>query len=78
MPGIPCVADRVAQTVVARRLEAAVEPVFHEGSFGYRPGRCALEAVERCQERDWVVDLDVAKFFDSIASIKIWLRDPTT
>jgi RNA-directed DNA polymerase len=70
MLGIPCVADRVAQTVVARRLEAAVEPMFHEDSFGYRPGRSALEAVERCRERcwrrDWVVDLDVAKFFDSV------------
>lgn len=68
--GIPCVADRVAQTVVARRLEAAVEPVFHGDSFGYRPGRSALEAVERCRQRcwrrDWVVDLDVAKFFDSV------------
>jgi group II intron reverse transcriptase/maturase len=70
MLGLPCVADRVAQTVVARRLEAAVEPVFHDDSFGYRPGRSALEAVERCRERcwrrDWVVDLDVAKFFDSV------------
>lgn len=70
MLGIPCVADRVAQTVVARRLEAAVEPVFHEDSFGYRPGRSALEAVQRCRERcwrrDWVVDLDVAQFFDSV------------
>jgi RNA-directed DNA polymerase len=70
MLGIPCVADRVAQTVVAKRLEAAVEPVFHDDSFGYRIGRSALEAVERCRERcwrrDWVVDLDVAKFFDSV------------
>ncbi|MFE6612824.1 group II intron reverse transcriptase/maturase [Amycolatopsis sp. NPDC057786] len=70
MLGIPCVADRVAQTVVARRLEAVVEPVFHEDSFGYRPGRSALEAVQRCRERcwrrGWVVDLDVAKFFDSV------------
>jgi RNA-directed DNA polymerase len=68
--GIPCLADRVAQTVVARRLEAVVEPVFHEDSFGYRPGCSALEAVERCRgrcwRRDWVVDLDVAKFFDSV------------
>jgi group II intron reverse transcriptase/maturase len=70
MLGIPCVADRVAQTVVAKRLEAAVEPVFHEDSFGYRPGRSALDAVERgrerCWRRDWVVDLDVARFFDSV------------
>jgi hypothetical protein len=39
MLGVPTVADRVAQTVVAARLEAAVEPVFHPDSYGYRPGR---------------------------------------
>ena len=37
--GVPTVADRVAQTVVARRLEARVEPIFHPDSYGYRPGR---------------------------------------
>jgi RNA-directed DNA polymerase len=70
MLGIPCVADRVAQTVVARHLVERVEPVFHEDSFGYRPNRSALQAVERCRRRcwrkDWVIDLDVAKFFDSV------------
>ncbi len=43
--GVPTVADRVAQTVVARRLEAGVEPKFHADSYGYRPGRSALDAV---------------------------------
>jgi RNA-directed DNA polymerase len=70
MLGIPCVADRVAQTVVARHLVERVEPVFHDDSYGYRPQRSALQAVERCRERcwrkDWVIDLDVAKFFDSV------------
>jgi RNA-directed DNA polymerase len=68
--GIPCVADRVAQTVVARHLMERVEPVFHPDSYGYRPGRSAHDAVERCRERcwrkDWVIDLDVQKFFDSV------------
>jgi group II intron reverse transcriptase/maturase len=68
--GIPTVADRVAQTVVARHLGVRVEPVFHEDSWGYRPNRSALQAVERCRERcwkrDWVVDLDIQKFFDSV------------
>ena len=68
--GIPTVADRVAQTVVARHLTERVEPIFHEDSWGYRPGRSALDAVERCRERcwtrDWVIDLDVAKFFDTV------------
>jgi len=45
VPGVPCVADRIAQTVVAARLEKAVEPVFHPDSYGYRPGRSALDAV---------------------------------
>ena len=70
MLGVPSVADRVAQTVVAARIEAVVEPVFHQDSYGYRPGRSALDAVgaarQRCWEYDWVIDLDVQKFFDSV------------
>ncbi|MFE7114678.1 group II intron reverse transcriptase/maturase [Streptomyces sp. NPDC057654] len=68
--GVPTVADRVAQTVVAIHLEPNVEPVFHEDSYGYRPQRSALDAVARCRERcwktDWVLDLDIEKFFDSV------------
>lgn len=68
--GVPSVSDRVAQTVVARRLEAGVEPIFHSDSYGYRPGRSALHAVETCRRRcwtnDWVIDLDIQKFFDSV------------
>jgi RNA-directed DNA polymerase len=68
--GVPTIADRVAQTVVARRLEAKVEPIFHPDSYGYRPGRSALDAVATCRKRcwryDWVVDLDIQKFFDSV------------
>lgn len=70
MLGVPAIADRVAQTVVAARIEAAVEPVFHPGSYGYRPGRGPLDAVGACRENcwryDWVIDLDVEKFFDSV------------
>lgn len=68
--GIPTVADRIAQTVVALQLEARTESIFHDDSYGYRPNRSALDAVEacrtRCQKKDWVIDLDVAKFFDSV------------
>lgn len=68
--GVPTVADRIAQTVVARRLEAKVEPIFHPDSYGYRPRRSALDAVGACRRRcwryDWVIDLDVEKFFDSV------------
>jgi group II intron reverse transcriptase/maturase len=47
-----------------------VEPVFHRDSYGYRPGKQALDAVWACRERcwkyDWVLDLDVARFFGSV------------
>jgi RNA-directed DNA polymerase len=68
--GVPTVADRVAQTVVRMYLEPDVEPVFHPDSYGYRPGRSPLDAVgqcrKRCWEHDWVIDLDLRAFFDSI------------
>jgi len=68
--GVPTIADRIAQTVVSRRLEAKVEPIFHPDSYGYRPRRSALDAVKACRERcwktDWVIDLDIQKFFDSV------------
>lgn len=68
--GVPTVADRVAQTAVARLLEDRLEPIFHPDSYGYRPGRSALDAVavarQRCWKQDWVVDLDLRAFFDSV------------
>jgi RNA-directed DNA polymerase len=68
--GVPTVADRIAQTVVRLYLEPGVEPCFHPDSYGYRPGRSALDAVgvcrERCWRQDWVVDLDLKSFFDSV------------
>jgi RNA-directed DNA polymerase len=68
--GVPTVADRIAQTVVRMYLEPEVEPLFHPDSYGYRPGRSALDAVAACRQRcwrnDWVIDLDLRSFFDSI------------
>jgi RNA-directed DNA polymerase len=68
--GVPTVADRIAQTVVKAYLEPELEPRFHPDSYGYRPGRSALQAVGTCRERcwrsDWVVDLDVRAFFDTL------------
>lgn len=68
--GIPTVADRIAQTVAALALERRTESIFHEDSYGYRPRRGALDAVatcrQRCWKKDWVIDLDVQKFFDSV------------
>jgi len=68
--GIPTVADRVAQEAARRYLEPIVEPVFHADSYGYRPGKSAIDAVhaarERCWRYDWVLDVDIGGFFDSI------------
>lgn len=68
--GVPTVADRIAQTVVAMTLEPLVEPIFHQDSYGYRPGRSALDAVAVCRQRcwrtAWVIDLDIQGFFDNV------------
>ena len=68
--GIPTIGDRIAQATVKRYLEPLVEPHFHENSYGYRPGRSALDAVaqtrQRCWRDDWVLDLDISRFFDSL------------
>jgi RNA-directed DNA polymerase len=68
--GVPTVADRVAQTAVRMYLEPKVEPFFHPDSYGYRPKKSALDAVGTCRQRcwraDWVIDLDIKAFFDSV------------
>jgi RNA-directed DNA polymerase len=68
--GIPTVTDRIAQMVVRRYLEPILEPVFHNDSYGYRTGRSAHQALsvarQRCWKYDWVLDLDVKGFFDTI------------
>lgn len=68
--GIPTVSDRVAQMVVKNCLEPLVEPHFHDDSYGYRPGKSALDAIEqarwRCWRDDWVLDMDIKGFFDAL------------
>jgi len=68
--GIPTVADRIAQEVARRYLEPYLEAVFHTDAYGYRPGRSAIDAVrqarQRCWRYDWVLDIDVKAYFDSI------------
>ena len=68
--GIPTVADRVAQMVAKRYLEPMMEEYFYPDSYGYRPKKSAIEAVgvarQRCWRYDWVLDLDIKGFFDSI------------
>ena len=68
--GVPTVAGRIAQTVARLYLEPQVEPMFHPDSYGYRPGRSALDAVAVCRQRcwraDWVIDMDIRAFFDTV------------
>jgi RNA-directed DNA polymerase len=68
--GVPNVVDRIAQTAAAMLLEEKLEPIFHPDSYGYRPGRSAHDALavtrKRCWKQDWVVDLDIRAFFDSV------------
>jgi len=66
--GIPAVSDRVAQMVVKMYLEPGLEPIFRPDSYGYRPGKSALDAVGMVRKRCWwynrVIDLDIQGFFD--------------
>src|SRR5256714_8883545 len=68
--GIPTVADRVAQEVARRYLEPHLEPVFHTDSYGYRPGRSAIDAgrqaPQRCWRYDQEPDIDGQGAFDSM------------
>lgn len=70
MLGVPTVADRIAQTVVKFVLEPKIEPLFHRNSYGYRPGRSALDAIaivrRRSWEYDWVLEFDIKGLFDNI------------
>ena len=68
--GIPTIGDRIAQEVAKARFEPVVEKFFHKDSYGYRPEKSGQEAVgncrKRCWEYDWVLDVDIQKFFDTI------------
>jgi RNA-directed DNA polymerase len=68
--GIPTVADRVAQMVAKMYLEPVLEPNFHQDSYGYRPRKSAIQAVEvtrrRCWKYGWVLEFDIKGLFDNI------------
>jgi len=69
--GIPTVVDRFVQQAVLQVLQERWDPTFCEHSYGFRPGRSAHQAVAKAQEYiqqgyDWVVDLDLEKFFDRV------------
>ncbi len=69
--GIPTVVDRLIQQALHQVLQPIFEPTFSEGSFGFRPGRNAHQALRRAQQyvadgKRWVVDIDLEKFFDRV------------
>lgn len=68
--GIPTVADRIAQMVAKAYFEPTVEPYFLPDSYGYRPGRSAIDAVaiarKRCWRYDWILEFDIKGLFDNI------------
>ena len=68
--GVPTVADRIAQMVAKLYFEPSVEPYFHPDSYGYRPGKSAIDAVgvtrQRCWRYDWVLEFDIKGLFDNI------------
>ena len=68
--GIPTVSDRIAQMVVKLAFEPQVEPHFLDDSYGYRPGKSALDAIgvtrNRCWRYDWVLEFDIRGLFDNI------------
>lgn len=74
--GIPTVTDRFVQQMVAQVLSRAYEPYFSNSSHGFRPGRSCQTAINQCLEHAndgyrWVVDLDLAKFFDTVNHSKL-------
>lgn len=68
--GIPTLSDRIAQMVVKMHLEPILEPHFHEDSYGYRPGKSAIQAVsktrQRCWRYGWLYEFDIKGAFDYI------------
>lgn len=68
--GIPTIGDRIAQTVVKDYMEASIDKLFHEDSYGYRPLKSAHQALTKARinvrKYDWVIDMDIKGFFDNI------------
>jgi group II intron reverse transcriptase/maturase len=68
--GVPTVSDRIAQIVVKRLIEPELDQIFRPDSYGYRPGKSALDAVgvtrQRCWKYDWVLEFDIKGLFDNL------------
>jgi RNA-directed DNA polymerase len=74
--GIPTVIDRMIQQAMLQILSPIYEPIFSETSYGFRPGISAHMAITQAldymnQSRDWIVDIDLEKFFDRVNHDKL-------
>lgn len=74
--GIPTIVDRIVQQAVVQRLTPIFEPTFSEYSYGFRPNRRCQDAIDRTLELvnqgyEWIVDLDLEKFFDNVPQDKL-------
>lgn len=71
--GIPCIADRVSQTIVKNALEPSWEARFEANSYGFRPGRSCHDAISQCYNRlkkggdTWILDADLRGAFDNVS-----------
>lgn len=79
MLGIPTVRDRLIQQAIHQELNPYYDPLFSEHSYGFRPGRSAQQAILRASEyikegKEWVVDIDLEKFFDRINHDRLMQR----
>lgn len=69
--GIPTVVDRIIQQAIAQKLQPLFEPLFSEGSYGYRPGRSAQQAIRKVKEYaqqgySYAVAVDLTQYFDTL------------
>ena len=76
MLGIPTVLDRLWQQCIAQWLSPRYEPEFSAGSYGFRPGRNAHQAVLQAKKyldegKEWIIELDLEKFFDRVNHDKL-------
>jgi len=69
--GVPTVSDRIAQMLVKQKIEPGIDSIFLADSYGYRPGKSALDAVgitrQRCWKYDWILEFDIKGLFDNIS-----------
>lgn len=77
--GIPCVRDRIVQAAIKQTLEPLIDPKFSSSNYGFRPGKSQKDAIESAQKivqsgKEWCVDIDLAKFFDTISQDRLIYR----